>query len=286
VEICAENISHTFNLGTPLETKALEKVSFTLPNGSALGVLGGTGSGKTTLVKHLNGLLAPTEGRLLLDGEDIRSYPGSPGRAVGLVLQRPERQLFEETVMADISFVLRRFSMLSEDDILAKVSETCEMLGLDIGLIGQRSPLELSDGEKRKVAIAGILVNEPHILVLDEPAVGLDPPSVEGLVRALDTIKNGQGRSLVIVSHDMEPFLPLLDRVLVLTGGRVAAFGSPADVCAVLGDDPVMRDFLPGLALLVHDLRQQGIALQPNEFRIQAIVDQLTGIASPEEGSA
>ncbi len=265
---------------------ALERVSFTLPKGSALGVLGGTGSGKTTLIKHLNGLLAPTQGRLLLDGEDIRSFRGSLGRAVGVVFQRPERQLFEETVLADISFVLRRFSRLSEDAILAKVSESCEMLGLDIREIGQRSPLALSDGEKRKVAIAGILVNEPDILVLDEPAVGLDPPSVEDLVHTLDTIKNVRGRSIVIVSHDMDPFLPLLDRLLVLKGGRAVAFGSPADVCSILGADPVMRDFLPGLALLVHDLQQQGITLKPNEFRIQAIVDQLATIALPEEGSA
>ncbi len=284
MEICAENLGHTFNAGTPLETKALEKVSFTLPQGSALGVLGGTGSGKTTLIKHLNGLLDPTEGKLLVDGEDIRSYRGNLGHAVGVVLQRPERQLFEETVLADISFVLRRFSMLPESDILAKVTESCEMLSLDISEIGQRSPFALSDGEKRKVAIAGILVNEPEILVLDEPAVGLDPPSVEDLVHALDTLKNVRGRSLVVVSHDMEPFLPLLDRLLVLKGGHCAAFGSPAEVCSILGDDPVMRDFLPGLALFVHDLRQQGIALPPNEFRIRAIIDHLAGIALPEEG--
>jgi energy-coupling factor transport system ATP-binding protein len=283
LEIRAEKLSHIFNAGTPLETDALKDVSFTLPSGKVLGVLGGTGSGKTTLIRHLNGLLAPSEGRLLLDGREVASYGAGAARAVGVVFQRPERQLFEQTVVADISFVLRRFSTLSEDDIFSRVWEYSRLLGLDMDEIAHRSPLSLSDGEKRRVAIAGVLVNDPGILVLDEPAVGLDPPSLVELVQVLEHIKIVGGRSIVIVSHDMEPFLALLDFLLVLDRGRVAAYGSPADVCAILGDDPVMRGYLPDLAMLVYHLRRQGVALLPDEFRIRSIADQLAGIALSEE---
>ena len=284
MEIRAENLTHVYNAGTSLENRALENVSFTLPAGKALGVLGGTGSGKTTLIKHLNGLLTPTRGRVLLDGQDPASFGRGLGHSVGVVFQRPERQLFEETVFADIAFVLRRFTTLSEDDIRSNVRESCNLVGLDIDEIGQRSPLALSDGEKRRVAIAGVLVNDPDILVLDEPAVGLDPPSLEGLVRVLEHVKNVGGRSVVIVSHDMEPFLALLDYLLVLSLGRVAAWGSPDEVCSMLGEDPVMRDYLPDLAMLVYHLRRAGVPLRPNEFSIRSIVDQLAEIALPEEG--
>lgn len=286
MEIRAENLTHIFNYGTPLEIGALQDVTFTLPNGKALGILGGTGSGKTTLIKHLNGLLAPTRGRLLLDGRDADSYGGSLGRSVGVVFQRPERQLFEETVLADISFVLRRFSDLTEHDILRRVRECCELLGLDLDEIGPRLPLALSDGEKRRVAIAGILVNDPEILVLDEPAVGLDASSLAEMVRMLEHIKRDRGRGLVIVSHDMEPFLGLLDFLLVLRKGRVAAYGTPLDVCSVLGDDPAMRDYLPDLALVVHYLQQEGVTLRPDKLTARAIADQVAAIANSEEGTS
>lgn len=283
MEIRAENLSHTFNAGTPLETRALENVSFTLPSGRALGILGGTGSGKTTLIKHFNGLLAPTQGRILLNGKELGSYGGSLGNTVGVVFQRPERQLFEETVAADVSFVLRRFSGLSEDDILNKVRACCTMLGLNIDEIADRSPLALSDGQKRKVAIAGILVNDPRVLVLDEPAVGLDPESVTDLVHVLDRIKREKRRSIVVVSHDMEPFLGLLDFLLVLRKGCVAAYGSPDDVCSMLGDDPMMSEYLPDLAMVVYRLQRQGMALRPEGYEIESIVEQLAAIAASEE---
>lgn len=271
-----ENLHYVFNQGTPLEIRALKGVSFALTDGKALGILGGTGSGKTTLVRNLGGLLVPTEGRVLIDGRDTRSYGADLRRKIGLVFQRPERQLFEETVFKDISFVLRRFSGLSDGEINDKVRTACELVGLNLTEVGARPPSALSDGEKRKVALAAILVNDPETVMLDEPAVGLDPPSVADLVGALEKMKGAGEKTLVIVSHDMEYFLPILDLMMVLDHGRVAAFGSPGEVCDALADDPAMEELLPGLALLVRDLRKAGYPLDPDEFRASVLACRIS----------
>ncbi len=286
MKIHVENLDYVYNPSTPLEIKALEGLNFGLAAGSVLGILGGTGSGKTTLIKNLNGLLTPSRGRVLLDDKDITSYgPGLRSR-VGLVFQRPERQLFEETVFGDISFVLRRFSNLSEVEIRAKVRNACELLGLNIDEIGEQSPMALSDGAKRKVAIAGILVNDPEVLILDEPAVGLDPPSLADLIRALEKIKRILDRTVIVVSHDMEPFLPILDLLMVLKQGSIAAFGAPYEVCEALKNDPDMRALLPELALLVFELRQAGVPLSADEFRIPVLVERIAALKGLSGGAA
>lgn len=278
MEIRADHIEYVYNPGTPLELKALNDLSFTLPTGSVTGILGASGSGKTTLVRNLNGLLEPTNGSVLVDGIDTRAYGPELRRRVGLVFQRPERQLFEETVFKDISFVLRRFTKLSETEIFRRVEQASALVGLDINQIGSRSPMTLSDGERRKVAIAGILTNEPQVLILDEPAVGLDLPSVVNLVRLIQEIKQGGDRSVIIVSHDLDAFLTVLDTLIVLDQGRLAAFGSPMTVCAQLGDDPQIRPFLPEPALLLYDLHKNGFPVNRNEFRIQVLAQQLAGL--------
>lgn len=278
MKIQVENLDYVYNPGTPLEIKALENISCELPAATFMGILGGTGSGKTTLIRNLNGLLTPTRGTVLIDGTDIRTYGPGLRRRVGVVFQRPERQLFEETVFKDISFVLRRCSDLSVAEILNRVRKACELIELDIDKIGQRSPLALSDGAKRKVAIAAILVNQPEVLILDEPAVGLDPPSLADLMRALEQMKNSRERTVVIVSHDMEPFLPILDLMMVLKQGTIAAVGSPSQVCEALENDPGTRELLPELALLVHDLRRAGMPLAPDEFRVHALVERLVDL--------
>ncbi len=269
LEIRVQDLEYIYSPGTPLEVVALEGVSFVLPRSSMLGVLGGTGSGKTTLVKNLNGLLLPTKGSVLVDGKDTASYGPALRREVGVVFQRPERHLFEETVYRDISFVLRRTSDVRADHIRQKAEEACGIVGLNLSEIGDRSPITLADGQKRKVAIAGTLVNDPRVLVLDEPAVGLDPPSLADIVGMLRKMKNSGDRSIVIVSHDMEPFLPLLDLMLVLHQGRVWAFGSLGEVCGALSQDPVMRDFLPEQALMANCMRKAGCSLSPDEFGLQ-----------------
>ena len=268
MEIRVENLDYIYNPGTPLELKALDQVTFTLPHSKVLGVIGGTGSGKTTLVKNLNGLLTPTKGRVLLDGKDSQSYGAGLRRKVGVVFQRPERQLFEQTVYRDISFALTRLPGMEEAEVRERVEDACKLVGLDLADIANRSPFALSDGQKRKVAIAGILVNRPETLVLDEPTVGLDPPSSRELVLFLHGLKTSGNRTIVIVSHNMGPFLFLLDRLLVLDRGRVAGFGSPAEIREKLADDAAIRELLPELTLVVHDLRKAGCPIQQDEYRI------------------
>jgi energy-coupling factor transport system ATP-binding protein len=284
LEIRVENLEYVYNPGTPLELKALSGIDFTVGAGKFVGILGGTGSGKTTLIRNLNGLLIPTNGRVLLDGTDARSFGPSLRKKVGVVFQRPERQLFEDTVFKDISFVLRRFSGLSAEAIQKRVRDAAAVLDLDIDELGDRSPLTLSEGQKRKVAIAGILVNEPEALVLDEPAVGLDPPSIADLVAALSEMKEAGDKTVVIVSHDMDPFLHLLDFLMVMDKGNNLAFGTPDDVCRYLGKDPVSRSLLPDLALLVHDLRNAGCDLPPNEYRVPVLLEKLAGSAIESGG--
>jgi len=276
LEIQAENVEFIYDPGTPLEQRVLKDISFTISSGAVVGILGSSGSGKTTLVRNLNGLLEPTNGIVLVGGIDTRKYGPELRRRVGLVFQRPERQLFEETVFKDISFVLRRFSKWSEREIFDRVEHAAGLVGLNIIEVGSRCPMALSEGERRKVAIAGILANEPEVLILDEPAVGLDLPSVASLVSLIQEIKHSGGRTVVVVSHDLDAFLTVLDTVIVLDHGRLAAFGSPMEVCTALGADPRMRPFLPEPALLLYDLHKMGVPVDVNEFRIPVLAQQLS----------
>ncbi len=275
MDIRVENLDYVYNAGTPLEIGALSGISFAVAEGKFLGLLGGTGSGKTTLIKNLNGLLLPTRGRVLVDGIDTGRYGPSLRRKIGIVFQRPERQLFEETVFRDISFVLRRFSGLSESEIRSRVYEVCEIVKLDIDEVGERSPFALSDGEKRKAAIAGVLLNDPEVLILDEPAVGLDPPAVGDFLSILRDLKQSGKKSVVLVSHDLESFLPVTDELLVLHKGRVTALGAVGKVCDQLSEDAETRELLPGTALFVHDLRKAGIPVEPGDYSISHLADQI-----------
>jgi len=280
-----QDLHYVYNQGTPLATRALEGISFVLGSGKTLGVVGGTGSGKTTLIRHLNGLLVPSRGRVLISGVETRTYGPELAHKVGVVFQRPERQLFEETVFSDISFALRRFSRLSEEEILSRVRRACDQVGLPLDDIGERSPQALSDGEKRKVAIAAVLVNRPEVLVLDEPSAGLDPSSVAGLIRMLQGIKESGNRTIVIVAHDIEEFLPLVDQILVLDRGRMAAFGTPSEICGALRNDPRIAGLLPGVALVVHDLRSAGYDLNPNGYKVDSLAEQIAVLAKLPESS-
>jgi len=279
-----EDVAYVYSEHTPLAVCALEGVDFALESGQVLGILGGTGSGKTTLIRLLGGLAEPTSGRVLIDGIDVRRFVRDRRLRIGVVFQRPERQLFEETVEREISYVLRRISGLSRDEITSRVVAACEQVNLDLKSLRDRSPLSLSDGLKRKVAIAAVLANDPELLILDEPAVGLDPPSIAELVAMLERLKFQGRKTIVVVSHDMEPFLPLLDRMLVLSDGRASAFGTPAEVCEALRDDPVAQEILPELALVVHDLRKSGVPLEPDEFRVPALVQRIMDLARTKGG--
>jgi energy-coupling factor transport system ATP-binding protein len=274
VNLQVEGLSYIYNPGTPLERKALSDVAFSLPGGKTLGIVGATGSGKTTLVKNLNGLLVPSSGRVIVDGSDAASLGSELRRRVGLVFQRPERQLFGETVYEDITFVRNRSKETDAADLYGQVSDLCAYLGLNLEAIKDLSPLTLTDADKRKVAIAGVLINDPSIVIMDEPAVGLDPPSARDLVEFLKKIKS-KGKSIIIVSHDMEPFLRILDLMLILDDGRAKAFGAPHEVCDQIRDNALLRRIMPPLALLVYDLRRAGAEIPEGEYDVEIIMNKL-----------
>lgn len=285
MEIRVEDLEYTYRAGTVLERRALRGVTFSLPAGKVLGILGGTGSGKTTLIKNLNGLLLPTAGRVLADGWDTREWGGELRKRIGVAFQRPERQLFEESVYADVSFVLRRFTYLSPAAIREKVSQACRLVGLDLERVGDRRPESLSGGEKRKAALAGVLANDPEVLVLDEPAVGLDPLSTATLVGMIRGFMKSNNHSAILVSHDMEPFLAIVDELLVLEEGKSRALGRCAEVCRQSMEDPKLRRLLPAIALAAHHLRSNGYPIPENEYDAATLADAfVTALGIAESG--
>lgn len=280
MEISVQGLDYAYNPGTPLEVWALRNVTFSLPSGNVVGILGASASGKTTLLKILNGLLTPTAGRVLIEGRDTRNFDAELRKKVGLVFQQPERQVFERTVFEDIAFVLKLFSELPERVIHERVLAASELVGLDIHTVAERSPWTLSTGEMRLVAIAGLLANEPEVLILDEPTVGLGPESISRLVELIRRMKTGKSRTVILVSHTMDPFLSDLDALLVLGKGRLAAYGTPGEVCRALGDDPEMRPLLPEIALLVHDLQREGAPIKADNYSIPILAQRLVDVVN------
>jgi energy-coupling factor transport system ATP-binding protein len=227
VRVELQDVQHVYAPGTPFEVEALRGVSLAVEPDEVLGIVGGTGSGKSTLVQHLNLLLEPTGGRVLVDGVDARTLRLSElRRRVGLVFQFPEAALFAPTVAEDVAFAPRRLGM-DEDEVRQRVLQTLELLGA--GHLEQRSPFALSGGEKRRVAIAGVLAMAPEVLVLDEPAAGLDPATREDLLGVVRALGDG-GTSVVLVSHDLDEVAEVADRVCVLEEGRVRAVGTPEEI--------------------------------------------------------
>lgn len=240
---------------------ALRQVSFTVEPGEFLGVAGHTGSGKSTLIQHMNGLVHPTCGRVLADGRDLSEKGVASGvrRSVGLVFQYPENQLFANTVYDDVAFGPRNMG-LDAEEVDRRVREGLELVGLSFDELSERSPFDLSGGQQRRVAFAGVLAMEPAVLVLDEPVAGLDPLSREeflGLIREL----HSDGRTIVMVSHSMEDLAALCDRILVLSEGRVFRLGTPAEVFA---DAPVLKSVglgAPAPQAFASALREAGFTL-------------------------
>lgn len=258
-----KNVSYVYSAGTPFCKKALDGIDLSIDDNMMTGLIGHTGCGKSTLVQLLNGLLAPSSGSVLLDGVDINSK-GVDAKSVrfrvGLVFQYPEYQLFADTVFADVAFALKNFRPeLTDSEVCVKVAAAMEAVGLSFNEYKEKSPFELSGGQKRRVAIAGVLVAEPEILVLDEPVAGLDPLGKKELMALLHKL-NDCGKTIVIVSHDMDEVAENCDRVALMENGRAVAVGSPKDIF-LSKNGAGERMILPLTARLVKYFDEKGIVL-------------------------
>lgn len=256
-------LTHIYNQGRPDETKALDNVSFTIEPGSFTGIIGHTGSGKSTLIQHLNGLLKPTSGTIdPAPDRDVR-------KKTGLVFQYPEYQLFEETVAKDVAFGPKNLGM-SEEEIDRAVKEALALVGLPYETFAERSPFELSGGQKRRVAIAGVLAMKPEVLILDEPTAGLDPQAHREILEMIQKIRSERGCSVVLVSHNMDDVARLCDKVLVMHGGRLELQGTPAEV---FSHDRLLKDIglgLPAGGELLWELKQYSQSLIDDAMRVHA----------------
>ncbi|WP_054950975.1 energy-coupling factor transporter ATPase [Numidum massiliense] len=234
MQIVAENLGHTYGVGTPFERRALHEVSFHIPSGSFTGVIGRTGSGKSTLIQHFNGLLRPTHGKLTV-GETVLTREAKKlsalRRDVGMVFQYPEHQLFEETVASDVAFGPQNLKLPAEE-VEQRVRTALEKVGLPYDDVATKSPFELSGGQMRRVAIAGVLAMRPRVLVLDEPTAGLDPQGKREIMQTIVALQQSWQLTVVFVSHNMAEVARYADQLLVLSKGTVALQGPTADVFA------------------------------------------------------
>lgn len=226
-----QNLTYKYSVGTPFEKVAIEDISISVEKGDFIGIIGHTGSGKSTLVQHLNGLLKPTSGTILLDGKDIHSDKNFTRQArfkVGLCFQYPEYQLFENTVYEDIAFGPKNMR-LSKEEIKERVLRAAEFVGVRNDML-QKSPFDLSGGEKRRVAIAGVMAMQPEILILDEPSAGLDPKGRKVISEMIEQYRKNTGSTVIVVSHSMEDVAESADKVLVMNKGKVEYFASVDEV--------------------------------------------------------
>ena len=266
------NLTHTYSAGTPFEHKALSDVSFSVERGEFVGIIGHTGSGKSTLMQHLNGLLKPTSGSVLLDGVDIHSDKKTTRQArfrVGLVFQYPEYQLFEETVYRDIAFGPKNMG-LKEEEIDRRVREAAKLVGLTDAQL-EVSPFDLSGGQKRRVAIAGVIAMEPEVLILDEPTAGLDPASRQGILENIETYRRTKNATIMMVSHSMNDVARLTERLLVLCGSKLAMDGPPEEVFTRAEELLQMGLDIPDITRVFLRLKQMGLPVEPVYTMDQAI---------------
>ena len=274
--ISVENLTHTYSVGTPFEQTAIRDVSVTLTQGESIFVLGHTGSGKSTFVQHLNALLQPTRGTVKIDGEDINKDKISRRdvkRRVGLVFQYPEYQLFEETVAEDIAFGPKNMK-LPKEEIDERVREAAGLVGVDESLFS-RSPLELSGGQKRRVAIAGVIAMRPEVLILDEPTAGLDPIGSRTIMENIRNYRQKTGATVLIVSHNMDDAARYCERLIVFDHGSIRMDGTPEQVFARTEELMAIGLNVPKAAEIAAALRRRGIPLEGAVFTHEQLLRAL-----------
>ena len=266
MSIIVRHLTHIYSKGLPGETVALDDVSFEIASGECIGIIGHTGSGKSTLLQHMNGLLKPHSGEIIVS--DMNIGDGSVKKVdisknVGLVFQYPEYQLFEETVAKDVAFGPINLGV-SEDEIPDIVRESIELLGLDYDAVAEKSPFELSGGQKRRVAIAGVLAMKPKVLILDEPTAGLDPASKHDMLEVIKRLRQERNLIVVFVSHNMKDIAELSDRIIVMNGGKLVMNGSPKEVFARAGELKSMGLSVPPVTEILYEVSEKlGLEFKP-----------------------
>lgn len=275
-----QHLTHTYSVGTPFQRSAVEDMSFDVYDGEFLGIIGHTGSGKSTLIQHLNGLLRPTSGQILLHGKDIWAEPKKIRDVrfqVGLVFQYPEYQLFEETVYKDIAFGPINQGKTGEE-LDRCVREAARLVGIRDDQL-DKSPFELSGGQKRRVAIAGVIAMEPKVLILDEPTAGLDPVGTESILSNIRAYHKAQNATIIMVSHSMEEMARTVDRLVVVNDGRIALEGAPSQVFQHGQELEDMGLGIPQMTRVFNRLKAMGVDVGSSVYTVEqakrAILDAL-----------
>ncbi|MDY4607708.1 MAG: energy-coupling factor transporter ATPase [Eubacterium sp.] len=284
--IACENLTFLYGQGTPFETAALDNVSFSCEKGEIVGIIGHTGSGKSTLIQHLNGLLKPNSGTIYLRDKNIWSKENeknirSVRFAVGLCFQYPEYQIFEETIYKEIAFGPKQMG-LDEDEIRERVYRSMDFVGIDRA-IENKSPFDLSGGQKRRVAIASIIAMKPQVLVLDEPCAGLDPKGRDTILGLIKDYQRLEGNTVLLVSHSMEDVAKIADRVLVMNRGKVAMFGTVPEVYSRGDELKEMGLNVPEITDIFIKLNKMGIPCRTDIFTVQQGVDEFRRLKMKKE---
>lgn len=277
MSIQVKNLKHTYAKGMPNESVALEDISFEVKDGEFLGVIGHTGSGKSTLLQHLNGLLKPDEGTIVIGDVDITKAGVSMvevRKRVGLVFQYPEYQLFEETVAKDVAFGPKNLD-LSDEEIEQRVKEAIELVGLDYEKFKDKSPFELSGGQKRRVAIAGVIAMRPEVLILDEPTAGLDPKAHKDVLKMIEDVHEKTGNIIILVSHNMADIAKMADKVIVIDDGKLITMGTPKEVFSHSEELNEVGLDLPPITKLTEALRASGMNIDETILSVDEAAAQI-----------
>ena len=289
--IRTENLTYTYSQGTPFEKTAVKDVNIEIEEGELVGIIGHTGSGKSTLIQHLNGLIKPTSGKIFIDGVDIHDKDiklRDVRFKVGLVFQYPEYQIFEETVYKDIAFGPTNMG-LDEGEIDKRVRETAKLVGIDDSLLN-KSPFELSGGQKRRVSIAGVMAMRPKVLILDEPTAGLDPRGREMILGQIKHYHEETGSTVLLVSHSMEDVARFAQKILVMNKGEVFCYDTPPAVFARADEIAAIGLSVPQITKVFSMLRSRGIDIRGDvytiEFAMKTINEYLAAKGKAGEGNA
>jgi energy-coupling factor transport system ATP-binding protein len=277
MSIKVENLVYKYMVGTPFEKTALDNVNLEIKDGEFVGLIGHTGSGKSTLIQQLNGLLKPTSGKIYIDGECITDKGVNLRKIrqkVGLVFQYPEHQLFEETVYKDVAFGPSNLG-LSEEEIVARIKRAFKVVGLDFEKYKDKSPFDLSGGQRRRVAIAGVLAMEPKVLILDEPTAGLDPRGRDEILSEIKKLHQEYKMTIILVSHSMEDVAKLVDRLIVMYKGKNILTGTPREVFREVSTLEKIGLAVPQVTYLVRELKRRGFNIREDIITVEEARNEL-----------